>query len=89
VAKPDPAIYLTVCAHLGVAPTECFYVGDGADGELAAAASLGMSVVRTTEHNDTDPPGPDRSSSHADLLRCWGLLGDEARSPALMWCVRT
>lgn len=50
VAKPDPAIYLTVCAQLGVAPTDCVFVGDGADDELGAAAALGMSVVRSTEY---------------------------------------
>jgi putative hydrolase of the HAD superfamily len=50
VAKPDPAIFLTVCARLGVEPSDCVYVGDGADDELGAAAALGMSVVRTTEY---------------------------------------
>ena len=29
--------------------------GDGADGELAGAAAVGMTVLRTTEHQDTDP----------------------------------
>jgi putative hydrolase of the HAD superfamily len=53
-AKPDPAIYLSACGALGVRPEECVYLGDGADGELAAAASLGMSVVRTTEYRAPD-----------------------------------
>ena len=30
-------------------------MGDGADGELAGAAAVGMTVLRTTEHQDTDP----------------------------------
>ncbi|MEE3918844.1 hypothetical protein V2I01_11650 [Micromonospora sp. BRA006-A] len=30
-------------------------MGDGADGELAGAAAAGMTVLRTTEHQDTDP----------------------------------
>lgn len=55
VAKPDPGIYLAAAGALGAVPRECVYVGDGADGELAGAAALGMSVIRTTEHNDTDP----------------------------------
>ncbi|SCG79594.1 putative hydrolase of the HAD superfamily [Micromonospora echinaurantiaca] len=55
VAKPDPAIYRTTAELLGVAPAECVFVGDGADGELAGAAGVGMTVLRTTEHNDTDP----------------------------------
>lgn len=55
LAKPDPAIYGIAAERLGVAPADCFFVGDGADGELAGAAAVGMTVFRTTEHNDTDP----------------------------------
>lgn len=55
LAKPDPAIYRTAAQRLGVAPADCVYVGDGADGELAGAAAAGMTVLRTTEHQDTDP----------------------------------
>lgn len=55
VAKPDPAIYLAATDRLGAAPADCVFVGDGADGELAGAAAVGMTVVRTTEHNDTAP----------------------------------
>ncbi|MDG4801963.1 HAD family hydrolase [Micromonospora sp. WMMD980] len=55
LAKPDPAIYRTAAQRLGVAPDACVYVGDGADGELAGAAAVGMTVLRTTEHADTDP----------------------------------
>lgn len=39
VAKPDPAIYRAAADRLGVAPTGCVFVGDGADGELAGAAA--------------------------------------------------
>ncbi|WP_327029874.1 HAD-IA family hydrolase [Micromonospora sp. NBC_01740] len=55
LAKPDSAIYHLAAEHLGVGPAECVFVGDGADGELAGAAAVGMTVFRTTEHNDTDP----------------------------------
>ncbi|MGC4808474.1 HAD family hydrolase [Micromonospora sp. DT233] len=55
LAKPDPAIYHLAAERLGVEPAECVFVGDGADGELAGAAAVGMTVFRTTEHNDTDP----------------------------------
>ncbi|MEU1967012.1 HAD-IA family hydrolase [Micromonospora sediminicola] len=55
LAKPDPAIYRHAAERLGVAPGDCVYVGDGADGELAGAAAVGMTVLRTTEHQDTDP----------------------------------
>ncbi|MEH0845180.1 HAD-IA family hydrolase [Micromonospora sp. CPCC 205711] len=55
VAKPDPASYLTATDRLGVAAGDCVFVGDGSDDELAGAAAVGMTVLRTTEHNDTDP----------------------------------
>jgi putative hydrolase of the HAD superfamily len=55
VTKPDPVLFLKVCGDLGVTPQECVYVGDGHGGELAAAAALGMRVVRTVEHADSDP----------------------------------
>lgn len=55
VAKPDADIYRAACTGLKVSPEECVYVGDGADNELAAALALGMYVVRTTEHANSDP----------------------------------
>jgi putative hydrolase of the HAD superfamily len=54
-AKPEPAIYLHACAALGAEPADCVYVGDGNDGELPAAASLGMHAIRTLEHANSDP----------------------------------
>jgi putative hydrolase of the HAD superfamily len=69
-AKPDRRIYLAAAEGLGAPPAECVYVGDGADGELAGAAALGMTVIRTTEHNDTDPSWPGAVvASLADLPR--------------------
>lgn len=58
VAKPDPDIYLAAATGLGASPDDCVYIGDGSDGELAGAAALGMTVLRTTELNDTDPSWP-------------------------------
>jgi putative hydrolase of the HAD superfamily len=60
LAKPDPAIYELVAARLGVAPSECVFVGDGSDDELAGAMAAGMTVFRTVEFRDTLPtwPGP-------------------------------
>ena len=55
LAKPDPASYHLAAERLGVEPPECIFVGDGADGELTGAAAVGMTVFRTTAHNDTDP----------------------------------
>lgn len=60
LAKPDPAIYRIAAERLGVDPGDCVFVGDGADGELAGAAGVGMTVLRTAQYADSDPawPGP-------------------------------
>jgi len=55
LAKPDPAIYRAAADRLGADPADCVFVGDGADGELPGAAAVGMTTLRTTELNDTDP----------------------------------
>lgn len=95
VAKPDPAIYLAVCAQLGVAPTDCVYVGDGADDELGAAAALGMMVVQSVEYkpaHGTWPPTriaaigelPDllgAATGPVRLVRQPGPTGQPAKSP--------
>jgi putative hydrolase of the HAD superfamily len=54
-AKPDQRIWLAAMTALDARPAECFYVGDGADGELEAAAALGLTVFRTTQHTSNDP----------------------------------
>ncbi|MEU8237072.1 HAD family hydrolase [Actinoplanes missouriensis] len=46
VCKPDPEIYLAACDRLGVAPSDCLYVGDGGSHELTGAAAVGMTPVR-------------------------------------------
>jgi putative hydrolase of the HAD superfamily len=75
-AKPDPKIYLAATAALGAQPAECCYIGDGAEGELAAAAALGMTAVRTTQHRESDPAwsGPTITS----LAELPGLLSTPA-----------
>jgi len=55
VGKPDPAIYQWAADALGVPPSRCLYVGDGADHELPGAQALGMTALRTTEFADSDP----------------------------------
>ena len=80
VAKPDPAIYLAVCTFLQVAPTDCVYVGDGGDGELPAAANLGMSVIRSAEFVPATGSWPQqRIAALADLPLL--VSGRPARSP--------
>jgi putative hydrolase of the HAD superfamily len=77
VAKPDPEIYLAAVGALGGSPEQCVYVGDGADRELAGAAALGMTVIRTIEHSDTDPSWPGATiSSLAELLPLLGPARD-------------
>jgi len=68
-AKPDPRIYRAAADRLGVPTEDCWFVGDGADGELAGAAAVGMAVIRTTEFQDTDPAWPgERIGSLGELV---------------------
>jgi putative hydrolase of the HAD superfamily len=77
VAKPDPAIFLAACAAIRVAPTDCLYVGDGADDELPAAAALGMSVIQTEEFKPASGVWPGQRIRAVGEL----LTGQPARSP--------
>ena len=43
MAKPDPDIYQHACKNLGVAPSDCIFIGDGNSDELRGAAQVGMS----------------------------------------------
>jgi putative hydrolase of the HAD superfamily len=81
LAKPDPRIYVTALKALNAPPASCFYVGDGADGELAGAAATGMTVIRTTEFNDTDPSwsGP----AIASLTELPGMLARNGQPDGL------
>jgi putative hydrolase of the HAD superfamily len=45
LVKPEPEIYLRTAKALGVEPDECFFVGDGANDELAGAGRVGMTPV--------------------------------------------
>jgi putative hydrolase of the HAD superfamily len=55
VRKPDASIYRLAANGLGVDPSHCVYVGDGADRELEGAAAAGMRPIRL-DAPDTDPP---------------------------------
>ena len=44
--KPDPRIYRLAIDQLGVEPGETFFVGDGANDELAGAERIGMRAVQ-------------------------------------------
>lgn len=43
--KPDRRIYELACAELGVEPSDCLFVGDGANDELPGAQRVGMTPV--------------------------------------------
>ncbi|MXV75138.1 HAD-IA family hydrolase [Candidatus Poribacteria bacterium] len=42
MVKPDPDIYQHTCKNLGVAPSDCIFIGDGNSDELQGAAQVGM-----------------------------------------------
>jgi putative hydrolase of the HAD superfamily len=45
LVKPEPEIYLRTAEALGVDAADCFFVGDGANDELAGAERVGMTPV--------------------------------------------
>jgi putative hydrolase of the HAD superfamily len=84
--KPDPVLYATVAQRLGVAPQECWYVGDGGSRELQGARAAGMHPVLVTNaawplaaahRTDPDPFIPEFTID--DLHRLPGLLGLSAQ----------
>ncbi len=69
ILKPDSRIYHLACERLGVTAEDCLYVGDGSDGELSGAASVGMrpvllriAVDDTYDANREDWRGPSVTS---------------------------
>ena len=61
--KPDPEIFLTAAAELGVAPEQCFVVEDAASGVQAAKAG-GMAALGVARADDRDL----LADAHADLV---------------------
>jgi len=53
--KPEPEIYLQTARALEVEPADCFFVGDGANDELAGAARVGMTPVLFLPDGVTSP----------------------------------
>lgn len=52
--KPEPEIYLAAAERLGVDPTACLYVGDGAYAELSGASSVGMHAVLIRDPSEAE-----------------------------------
>jgi putative hydrolase of the HAD superfamily len=46
ISKPDPRIYELCCEQLGVVPSDCLFVGDGANDELPGAERVGMTAIQ-------------------------------------------
>ena len=43
--KPDPRIFQLACDELGVAPGDCWFVGDHPENDILGARRLGMHAV--------------------------------------------
>jgi len=78
--KPDPRIYRLALDELGVEAEDAFFVGDGANDELAGAERVGMRAVLIHRPGETPPwdevrdwQGP-RITSIPEVL---GLLADK------------
>lgn len=61
--KPDPEIFVTSAAELGVAPQHCFVVEDAVSG-IEAAKGGGMAALGVARANDADL----LTGAHADLV---------------------
>jgi beta-phosphoglucomutase-like phosphatase (HAD superfamily) len=72
--KPDPGVFLTTAALLGVAPARCLVFEDSAAGVLAASAA-GMGCVAVPVLQERDDPAFGRASlvldSLVDLDQAW------------------
>jgi len=76
-SKPDARLYAAVSARLGVAPADCWYVGDGGSREHDGARRAGMRPVLVSNaaypgagayRSDPDPYRPDLVVDDLDEL---------------------
>ena len=74
-SKPDPSIFLSACAAMGVAPEHAIYVGDDLRLDVAGAQSAGMRAVwlkRAGAHAELDPRiTPDAICADFHQLLAW------------------
>jgi putative hydrolase of the HAD superfamily len=85
--KPDPRLYATAAARLGVPPDECWFVGDGGSREHDGALRAGMRPVLVTNaghpevsglRSDPDTYLPDHRIDEIDgLIRLLGSSHDK------------
>lgn len=74
LTKPDSAIYLRACERLRVDPTDCMYVGDGAQGELTGAQRVGMRVLLITTPGRPAPELSEQESWRGESIDALGEL---------------
>ena len=77
LVKPQPEIYLRTAEALGVEPADCFFVGDGANDELAGAERVGMTPVLFL---------PDGQEPYWPEVRGWAGLRVSTVSEVLELC---
>jgi len=53
--KPDSCIYEEAAKRLGVAMSECIFVGDGGSNELVGAKTVGMKAIQAKWYTDQHP----------------------------------
>lgn len=58
VGKPAPAVFLEACRRIGVQPSDCVYVGDDWQNDVAGSRAVGMTPVWLNRNN---LPAPDPS----------------------------
>lgn len=75
--KPHPDLYASVALSLGVAPSECLYVGDGGSGELTGAAQAGMTPYHlvTPDAVDATIYDPDSAWTGSTIQSLSDVLG--------------
>jgi putative hydrolase of the HAD superfamily len=74
VAKPDPVIFHTACAALGVRPAEVVHIGDLLDVDAVAARDAGMRGVWLDRHGRAGAQLPDGVQSISSLAELPELL---------------
>lgn len=68
LTKPDSAIYLRACERLRADPTDCMYVGDGAQGELTGAQRVGMRAILITTPGRPAPEFSEQDSWRGEAI---------------------
>jgi HAD superfamily hydrolase (TIGR01509 family) len=69
--KPDPEIYLTVCAKMGLSPPECVVLEDSSNGARAGKNAGCMTIAVPNDHTR----GQDFSFADAVAVDLHGALG--------------